>query len=47
MLLASAWYNKELDRYNDDGDDDVNRLGSLFEGSAKPRKQITGREGDH
>lgn len=43
MLLASARYNTELDRYVDDGDDDVNRQGSLFEESAKPRKQIGSR----
>lgn len=47
MLLANAWYNKELNRYYDGGDDDVNSLGPLFEGAAKPRKQIPGREGDY
>ena len=41
MLLASAWYNEELNRYdNDDDVDDDGRPGSLFEGSAKPSKQI-------
>lgn len=28
------------DTYDDDGGDDVNRTGSLFERFAKPRKQI-------